>query len=48
MQKDLFVESTKSKKKNDNIKMIGAGLSLVFYKNNKTKFTFKNQGVIIK
>lgn len=28
--------------------MIGAGLSLVFFKNNKKKFIFKNQDVIIK
>jgi len=46
MQQDLFFEM--SKKKNDNIKMIGANLSLVFNKRNKQLLTFKNRNVILK
>jgi hypothetical protein len=46
MQKDLFPEM--SQKKNDNIKVIGANLSLVFNKRNKHLVTLKNRDVIVK
>ena len=46
MEQNLFVEEPKKKTKN--VKMIGAGLSIEFHRNNKKKFNFKNQNVIIK
>jgi len=46
MEQNLFVEDPK--KKANNVKMIGAGLSIEFHRNNKKKFNFKNQNVIIK
>ncbi len=46
MQKELFPEM--SRKKNDNSKMIGANLSLVFNRSNKHLVTLKNRDVIVK
>lgn len=46
MQKDLFPEIPK--KKNDNTKMIGANLSLVFNRRNKHLVILKNRDVIVK
>lgn len=46
MQQYLFPEM--SKKKDNNTKMIGANLSLVFNRRNKHLVTFKNRDVIIK
>ncbi len=46
MQKNLFTEIPQ--KKNDNTKMIGANLSLVFNRRNKHLITLKNRDVIIK
>ena len=46
MQKNLFPEIPQ--KKNDNTKMIGANLSLVFNRRNKHLITLKNRDVIIR
>jgi len=46
MQKDLFPEI--SKKNNNNIKKIGANLSLIFNSRNKHFVTLKNRDVIVK
>ena len=46
MQKDLFPEI--SKKNNNNIKKIGANLSLIFNSRNKHLVTLKNRDVIVK
>jgi hypothetical protein len=46
MQKDLLPE--KSQKKNNNIKMIGAKLSLSFNSRNKNLVTLKNRDVMVK
>ena len=46
MQEELFPEA--SKKKDDNIKMIGANLSLVFNRSDKHIVTLKNQDIIVK
>lgn len=45
MEQALFAEELK--KKTDNVKMIGAGLSIEFHRNNKKKINFKNQNIII-
>ena len=47
MQKTLFPELQQDKK-NDNIKLIGANLSLVFNKKNKDLVTLKNSDAIVK
>jgi len=46
MQKELFPEI--SQKKNDNTKLIGANLSIIFNKRNKHLITVKNRNVIVK
>ncbi len=46
MRKDIFPE--KSKKKNNNVKKIGANLSLIFNSRNKQLVTLKNRDVIVK
>ncbi|WDN89758.1 hypothetical protein BuS5_02726 [Desulfosarcina sp. BuS5] len=46
MQKQLFPDIPK--KKNDNTKMIGANLSLVFNRRNKHMITLKNRDIIVK
>ncbi len=46
MQKELFPEMLQ--KKNDNTKLIGANLSLIFNKSNKHLITVKNRNVIVK
>ena len=46
MQENLFPEM--APKKNDNTKMIGANLSLVFNRSNKNLVTLKNRDLIVK
>jgi len=46
MQKQLFPDIPK--KKNDNTKMIGANLSLVFNRRNKHMITLKNRDIIVR
>ncbi len=46
MQRDLF--PIKSKKKDNNVKKIGANLSLIFNNRNKQMVTLKNRDVIVK
>ena len=46
MQKNLLPE--KSKKKNNNVKKIGANLALIFDSRNKQIVTLKNRDVIVK
>jgi len=46
MQENLFPEM--SQKKDDNTKLIGANLSLVFNRRNKNLVTLKNRDVIVK